>query len=88
MIRGPEATIMRRSWRRGPSQANHVSENLSNVHQVRATACNAVLFNFALILHVRVPPMSGKDICPALPALTLRQLVPVNLVSAVGKSVT
>ena len=31
--------------------------------------------------------MIGKDICPALPALTSRQLVPVNSVSAFGKSV-
>ena len=42
----------------------------------------------AQIFYARVPPMSGKDLCPALPALTLRQLVPINLVSAVGKTVT
>ena len=32
--------------------------------------------------------MRGKDILPTLPALTSTQLVPVNLVSAVSKSVT
>ena len=32
--------------------------------------------------------MSGKDILPTLPANVWRQLVPVNLVSAVGKFVT
>ena len=38
-------------------------------------------------LRASVQPMSGKDICPALSALASRQF-PVNLVSAVGKSVT
>ena len=32
-----------------------------------------------------VPPMSGKDILPTLPASVSGQLVAVNLVSAVGK---
>ena len=36
------------------------------------------------MIHALVPPMSGKAMCPALSALTSRQLIPVNLVSAVG----
>ena len=56
---------------------------------MRATACNAASiipgkeppWNLA-------PPMIGKDICPALPVLTSRRLVPVSLVSAVGEIVT
>ena len=35
-----------------------------------------------------VPSIRGKDICPALPAPTSRQLVLGNLVRAVGKGVT
>ena len=87
---------MRRSWRQSPIRANHPLVNHSNFNEAKETACNAVLFNFceatalkshAHIINARVPSMSGKDTCPALPALTSRQLVPVDLVSAVGKSV-
>ena len=39
------------------------------------------------ILNVRVPPMSGKDIQPTLPASVSRRWGSINLVSAVGKRV-
>ena len=42
MIREPQATIMRRSWRRDSSRANHTLEYYSNFNEVRATACNLV----------------------------------------------
>ena len=66
-------------------------------NEVRATACNAVLSISARqpplsSAHLKctraTSPVSGKDMCPALPAPTSRQLVPVNLVSAFGKNDT
>ena len=47
-----------------------------------------LLVSRTLIPSARVPPKSGKSILPTLPASVSRQLVAVNLVSAVGKSVT
>ena len=88
---------MRQSWPRSSSRANHTLENHSNVNEASATAFGAVLPNFceatalkchAHFFNARVPPLGGKDMCPALPALTSRQLVRVNLVSVVGKTVT
>ena len=118
---------MRRNWRQGPSQTNHMLENHSNVRSegdrlygslslflgrnhfeatVRLPHRNIIanastrqrcpaakpsinsITQQSGIVNAHAPPMSGKDICPALSALTSRQVVPVNLVSAVGKSVT
>ena len=98
MIRGPQATVMRRSWRQSPSRANHRLENHSNVYEVTATACDAVpIISYRATLPRNVTrtqkmqachPKKCKKFCTAQPAHTSRQLVPVNLVSAVGTSVT
>ena len=59
-------------------------ENHSNTYEVRATACSAVLLNFseetALKCHAHIHSKCTRAAnegrtCPALPALTSRQLV-------------